>query len=543
MRYINAQSLSYRLVLKMTLMFAVFVFVLMVQVRPNGCERPNIVFIIADDLGWNDVGFHSGDVSTPNIDALAYHGVILTRHYAQPLCSPSRTALLTGDYPLRHGMQSTPCLAGVDDGLPTDVKIMPQYFSKLGYKSHLVGKWHQGYETLEQLPTRRGFDSFFGYLNGFLGYWDCIHYMNGVAGRDLRRNEEGAWRECYGNYLTDLLTNEAVKIIREHQEPDGLLLLLTHAAVHTTFLDIEREAPEGVQNITSRGYLRAMAERLDWSVGEVVRALNERGLLNNTIIAFISDNGAPTYSSSFSNHGSNWPLRGEKGSVHDGGVRTVAAVWSPLLKNLSRVSDQYFHISDWLPTLYTAAGGDVNELESKDGINQWDSLVTSTHGARDTIIVNIDEETRTEAVIKSNWKLVKNQNPKSVGINDDLYYGESGRWMTYDLERVNTSAVARILGPISDKYKTLRQSASINVPCSDETSAMGEDCHTRYCLYDILNDPTECYNLAANNSAIVADLKAILESYRPSLVSVPPKYYDSRASPKNWNDYWSPWIK
>nr|XP_024216965.1 arylsulfatase B-like [Halyomorpha halys] len=440
-------------------------------------------------------------------------------------------------------MQSTPCLAGVDDGLPPAVKIMPQYFSKLGYKSHLVGKWHQGYETPEQQPTRRGFDSFFGYLNGYLGYWDCTHYTNGVAGRDLRRNEEGAWRECYGNYLTELLTNEAVKVIRDHPEPDGLLLLLTHAAVHTTFMDIEREAPNGVQNTTGRGYLRAMIERLDWSVGEVVKALNERGLLNNTILVFIADNGAPTHASSFTNHGSNWPLRGEKGSVHDGGVRTVAAVWSPLLQNLSRISDQYFHISDWLPTLYAAAGGKSEELESKDGINQWDSLRSSTQSARDTIIINVDEETKTEAVIKNNWKLVKHNNPKLMGINDDYYYGESGRWMKYDAEKVNTSAVAQILGPIPDQYQMLKESASLNSPCPNETSAMAEDCHTDYCLFDILNDPTECYNLAANNSQIVADLKAIIDSYRPSLLPVSPKYFDSRANPKNWNDYWSPWIK
>ncbi|XP_066901742.1 arylsulfatase B [Halyomorpha halys] len=385
-----------------------FIILLSIVVLDFGvCERPNIVMIVADDLGWNDVGFHSGDVNTPNIDAMAYHGVILTRHYAQPVCSPSRAALLTGDYPLRHGMQGTPCGSGVNDGLPTDVMIMPQYFSKLGYKTHLIGKWHLGYATQEHLPTRRGFDSFFGYLNGFLGYWDGTHFTNVTAGRDVRRNEEGAWRECYGHYLTDVLTKEAVDVIKEHQEPDGLLLILSHAAVHTTFMDIEREAPNGVQNITGRGYLRAMVERLDWSVGEVVKAMNERGLLNNTILVFIADNGAPTNSSIFTNHGSNWPLRGEKDSMHDGGVRTVAAVWSPLFQNLSHVSDQYFHISDWLPTLYAAAGGNSDELESKDGINQWDSLRSSTQGARDTIIINIDEETNTEAVIKNNWKLVK----------------------------------------------------------------------------------------------------------------------------------------
>ncbi|CAH1403406.1 unnamed protein product [Nezara viridula] len=521
-----------------------FSILLIVLLDFGVCERPNIVIIIADDLGWNDVGFHGGDIETPNLDALAYHGIILNRHYAMPVCSPSRTALMSGDYPLRHGMQGTPCIAGIHDGLPLNVTIMPQYFSKLGYKSHLVGKWHLGYESADYLPTRRGFDSFFGYLNGYLGYWDYTHHATGIGvGRDIRRNEEGVWTECYGNYLTDLLTKEAVRVISEHPEEDGLLLVLSHAAVHTTHLGPEREAAPDVRNLTNRGFLRATAERMDLSVGEMTRALHEKRLLNNSIIVFISDNGAPTFTNVYTNYGSNWPLRGEKGSVHDGGVRTVAAIWSPLIEKKSRVSNQYFHVTDWLPTLYAAAGGQPEDLGSQDGINQWASLLSSSPGTRDMILLNINDADQTEAVIKNKWKLIKNHDPQLMQINNDIYYGENGRWMTYDAKKLNSSAVAHILGPVPENYRQLRQSASVDSPCTDEAAAAAEDCHTRYCLYDILTDPTECYNLAANNSKVVADLKAIIDSYRPSVVPSPIKFFDSRASPKNWNDYWSPWME
>lgn len=519
-----------------------FTILLTVFLDLGVCLRPNIVIIIADDLGWNDVGFHSGDAETPNIDALAYHGVIFNRHYALPVCSPSRTALMTGDYPLRHGMQAAPCSAGSHDGLPLNVKIMPEYFSNLGYKSHLVGKWHLGYESKGHLPTSRGFDSFFGYLNGFLGYWDYVHYSKGIrAGRDIRRNEEGVWGECYGHYLTDVLTKEAVRVISQHPGQGGLFLVLSHAAVHSTPLGPMREAPPRVSNTTNRGFLRATAERMDLSVGVVTRALHQRGLLNNSIIVFLSDNGAPTNTAQYTNYGSNWPLRGEKGSLHDGGVRTVAAIWSPLIEKKSRVSNQYFHISDWLPTLYAAAGGQPEDLENQDGIDQWTSLLSSTPGERDTILVNINDLHKTEAVIKNKWKLVKS-NSKQMRINVDAFYGENGRWMRYDAKKLNTSIVAQILGPVPKNYLELRRSASVDEGCTDKAAAIAEDCRTGYCLFDILNDPTECYNLASNNSRIVANLKAIIDSYRPSLVPTPPKNFDSRASPKNWNDYWSPWM-
>ncbi|XP_066901765.1 arylsulfatase B [Halyomorpha halys] len=524
-------------------MYLCFELILLLQfVARLRSERPNIVIIIADDLGWNDVGFHGGDMDTPNIDALAYNGVILTRHYSQPVCSPSRTALLTGDYPFRNGMQGRACVAGIPDGLRTGVKLMPEYFSTLGYTSHLIGKWHIGFQTPNHLPTRRGFNTFFGYLNGFLGYWDGTHYDGGNAGRDIRRNEEGAWRTTYGKYLTKLLTEEAINIIDDHEGTEGLLMIVAEAAAHATNLNVEREAPSDVKNTTKRGYLRATVRELDWSVGQIVSALEKKQILNNTIIIFIADNGAPSVSPTFCNSGSNWPLRGEKLSIHEGGVRTIAAAWSPLFEETSRVSDQLFHITDWLPTLYAAAGGDPKELEIHDGINQWPFLAQSKPGTRDTIVVDIDDVSDCEAIIKGNWKLVKNHAISNEKKFSDNYYGEDGRWMSYNDTNLKNSIVAKVLGGVPKNYRQLRDTSTIFSVCPDEGVSVGEDCHNNYCLYDVYQDPTECYNMAQNHTDIVENLKAILDDYRKYLVPNTAKKYDPNSDPKYWNDYWSPWL-
>ncbi|CAH1401303.1 unnamed protein product [Nezara viridula] len=504
--------------------------------RTARCHRPTIVIIVADDLGWNDVGFHSGDVHTPNLDSLAYHGIILNRHYSQPLCSPSRTALLTGDYPFRHGMQGRPCLAGHQHGLKPGVKLMPEYFSRLGYRSHLVGKWHLGYESIDHLPTRRGFDSFFGYYNGFLGYWDGTHYASEMVGRDFWRNETGAWREVYGTYLTDLLTKEAIKIIEDHHG-EGLLLVIGHAAVHGTDLPLSREAPPQVSNNTERGYLRAMTEKLDWSVGEIVSALGKKGDLDNSIIVFMSDNGGLPASPARQNGASNWPLRGEKKSVHEGGVRTVALAWSPLFNKSSRVSEQLFHISDWLPTLYAAAGGSPEDLPIKDGINQWHSLSSAERGPRDTLVVDINDLDNSEAIIEGRWKLVKNYAPDIKLKIADGYYGQSGYWMPYDKEGVEGSTVNKRLGPLPANYSELRKIARVEHVCSGASNN-----YCNYCLFDVFHDPTECKDLSSTYPAIASNLKRLLDSYRPYVVPGKVVPFDERAYPKYSEDYWAPWL-
>lgn len=506
-------------------------------------ERPNIVFIIADDLGFHDVGFHGSDVRTPNIDALAGHGIILKRHYALPSCSPSRAALMTAKYPIRTGMQGLPIGSGVAKGLPLNEKIFPQYFKDLDYKSHLVGKWHLGYETWAHVPTNRGFNSFYGYYGGAIGYYDAIFSQYGMSGRDFRRDETPIWEEVYGKYMTDVLTKEAVSVIKNHEGRGGLLLFLTHLAPHKGNHDLLREAPPNNVNFTERGVYRATVRRLDDSVGELVSALNDKGILNNTIIVFLSDNGAPTvdYINGYENHGSNWPLRGLKMSSHEGGIRTPALIWSPLLKQ-PRISTDLFHISDWLPTLYTAAGGNSRALRYKDGISQWHSLVTGVPGPRNEVLLNIDEFSENEAIIKGKWKLVKSYELSSPVAFYDSYYERPGTIDPYNEVDVENSVAGLILGKPKVPYQEVLQGARINQSCPDVSAAEATDCSSKYCLYDILADELECRDLSSHYPLIVSELESKLSSFKrvmlPGRLNVP----DPKADPKYWGDYWSPWL-
>uniref|UniRef100_A0A023GDJ8 Putative arylsulfatase b ixodes scapularis arylsulfatase b n=1 Tax=Amblyomma triste TaxID=251400 RepID=A0A023GDJ8_AMBTT len=182
------------------------------------CARtpPHIIIFIADDLGWDDVSFHgSSQIPTPNLDALAADGIILNSHYVQSSCAPSRAALMTGRYPIRTGMQGL--FPGIEGpwGLPMNVPILPQYLKKLGYETHLVGKWHLGYYMEKFTPTFRGFDSFYGFYNGEEDYYSHdidIQYQK-EACLDFWFNRDPL-RTANGSYSTTLFTQRAQQLIQ-----------------------------------------------------------------------------------------------------------------------------------------------------------------------------------------------------------------------------------------------------------------------------------------------------------------------------------------
>ncbi|KAL1422454.1 hypothetical protein MTO96_022317 [Rhipicephalus appendiculatus] len=382
------------------------------------CERmrPHIVFFLADDVGWDDVSFHgSSQIPTPNLDTLAADGVILNNYYVTPYCTPSRAALMTGLYPIRTGMQGVPIDVAQPWGLPTDVRILPQYLKEFGYETHLVGKEnHVG-----------------------LDFW-------------LNKKPQ---RSDNGTYSTSLYTKRAQYIIENRTKSKPLLLVITHQAAHSALERQMLQAPQ--ENIAKFPYIgeknrtiyAGMVDALDQSVGQVVKALGDAGMLENTVIAFSSDNGGAPWGK-HNSRGFNWPLRGAKGTVWEGGTRAAAFIWSPLLARRRRVSNELMHITDWLPTFYSIAGGDAAKMAELDGHDMWRPLSHGQRSPRVELLYNYDYTfTKSAALRNSRYKLLMD----GTGVFADRYNVPGGSRPGHDLDSlVARSTVASVL---KDFYK------------------------------------------------------------------------------------------
>jgi len=289
--------------------------------------KPNILYIVADDLGWKDVGFHGSDIKTPTLDALAAKGAKLEQFYALPMCTPTRAALITGRYPLRYGLQTAVIPQGHTYGLATDEWLLPQALKEAGYETAIVGKWHLGHADKKFWPRQRGFDYQYGPLIGEIDYF--THKVDGKV--DWYRNNEVVEEE---GYSTTLLGDDAVKLIKEHDPATPLFLYLAFNAVHTPY-----QAPpkyldqyKNIQDPSRQAYA-ASATAMDEQIGRVVAALDQKDMLDNTLIIFQSDNGGtrdPLFAGAITDMSKvvlppdNGPYRGGKGTLYEGGTRVVA---------------------------------------------------------------------------------------------------------------------------------------------------------------------------------------------------------------------------
>jgi len=274
-------------------------------------SRPNLVLILADDLGYRDVSIHGGGIPTPEIDQLAASGVRFTQAYStSSVCAPSRAAILTGRYQNRFGFEFNLLEAAqaeaVAPGLPTSETTLAELLSGAGYKSAIIGKWHLGLASRFS-PLSRGFDEFFGSL------WSSLPYF--PADKKRRVLIRGHQPHVEDEYLTDAFTREAVDFIARNRD-DPFFLFLSYTAPHTP-MQATRESMKGCGAWRgSRRRYCGMVRSLDHGVGRVLRALREHGIEDETLVVFTNDNGGAS-----NNSADNRPLRGFKGGMYEGGLR------------------------------------------------------------------------------------------------------------------------------------------------------------------------------------------------------------------------------
>jgi arylsulfatase A-like enzyme len=373
--------------------------------EPRSVKPPNIVFILADDLGWADVSFHGGEIKTPNIDKLAAAGARLEQFYVQPVCSPTRAALMTGRYPMRHGLQVGVVRPWAQYGLPLEERTLPQALKEVGYETAICGKWHLGHFQRPYLPTQRGFDHQYGHYNGALDYF--THMRDG--GFDWHRDDAECRDEGYSTFL---LTDEASRIIRQHDLHKPLFLYVPFNAAHAPHQVPQKYTEPYAHFQEPRRTYAGMVSAMDESIGRIVTALEEQGLRRNTLIIFSSDNGGP-------NPGrvtSNGPFRAGKGTLYEGGVRVAAfATWDGHIKPGTAVNEP-LHMVDWYPTLLKLAGVSLQQKLPVDGKDAWLTITQGKPSPHEEILLNTTP--RHGAIRVGDWKLVINGN--KTGADDGV---------------------------------------------------------------------------------------------------------------------------
>lgn len=360
----------------------------------GAAEKPNVVFFLADDLGREDCGFMGGkEIKTPRLDKLAAAGTRLDAFYVQPLCSPTRAALLTGRYPMRHGLQVGVVRPWAQYGLPLEERTLAQALKEAGYATAIVGKWHLGHFAPEYLPTRRGFDHQYGHYNGAIDYF--THLRDG--GFDWHRDDQACRDD---GYSTHLIAKDAAKFIADHAGKQPFFLYVPFTAVHSP-----HQAPakyrEPYQSLTGeRRKYAGMLAAMDEAVGRIVQAVEKAGVRKSTLFVFSSDNGGPAPGKVTDNG----KFRAGKGTLYEGGVRAAAfATWDGHIPAGTACSEP-LHMVDWYPTLLKLCGAKTEQPLSVDGLDIWPTLTQDKPSPHEAILLNV---TPNEGAVRlGKWKLM-----------------------------------------------------------------------------------------------------------------------------------------
>ena len=458
---------------------------------------PNVIFILADDLGYGDLQCYGNPyLETPHINQLAAEGILFTDYYSpSPLCAPARAGILTGKYNHRTGAVDVSSNRGIDR-IALSEKTIGNYFQDIGYKTGLIGKWHNGLYSLPYLPHKRGFDLFYGFPNGGQDYYEWNMMRNGV------------YEQSDGRYSTHALSEEAVKFIRDCNSVP-FLLFLSHHAPHSPF-----QAPDSlIQKYKERlgdkypekvATIYAMIEAMDQGVGDILDVLDAMDLRSNTIIVFTSDNGAayidrdnPRYQG---------PFAGMKGKVLEQGIRVPAIIsWKGRMPE-GKVSTVPIHGCDWIPTFLEFAGVyDPKDNTDFDGVSLVDFLLRGDSAQlihrpfffqknRYTPVMHSEA-----AIRKGPWK---------------LYWPGIESTMKKQMVRDNPSYRKGITDPHWE------MPIDDNIPDHNEAEAY----HPR--LFNLKKDPSERYDVSAQYPALVNTMRSQYDHWFTTVM-------------RDWNISWS----
>ena len=476
--------------------------------------KPNLVFVLVDDWGFADVSFRNPAISSPNFERLATkEGLILDRHYVFKYCSPSRASFLTGRFP-HHAHQWNPPQSGLV-GANINMTMIPAKLKTAGYKTHMVGKWHEGFYLKKFLPVNRGFDT----MSGFLGGAEDHMTQEIICAVDYWKNDAIDTRN--GTYDDYIYVEDLSKILTEHNPSDPFFLYLPLHNVHAPL-----QAPDEFLNLyplnstcSDRRTIQAMVSVADNVTGFVVKLLKDKGMWDNTLLVVSADNGgAPC-------EGSNYPLKGSKMTFYEGGVRSLAFVSGGLLPSDRRekTTEGFIHIADWYTTFCQLAGVDPDDSGTGkfpvDGMNVW------------PIITGENEKTQHEQIpLGYHFDFSSNSNYEGALIvgNHKLIVGSQGR----------------------EGHCDTVMWSPLDYPCSKGPE--NNDCDP-YCVFDIIQDPSERHNLAKEQPDLLSELLSRYNKYGQEPKELQNQGYDSsKAVPNDPNacklmqekgGYWYPWAE
>ena len=444
--------------------------------------RPNIVFIVADDMGYGDFGcFNFGASQTPALDHLIANGVSLTQHYsAAPVCAPARASLLTGRYPHRTGAIDTLELRGLDR-MALRERTVADYLGAGGYATGLVGKWHNGALDPRYHPNRRGFREFAGFSGGWSPYVDYhLDYNGSISKSD-------------GRYITDVFTTEGVEFIRRHaREP--FFLLLAYSAPHFPFHALDDDLAPFVETgafTKAVSHIYGMIRCMDRGVARVLDELERQQIAENTLVLFTSDNGPQMHGSGeASSHRYNCGFAGAKLLVYEGGIRVPMALRWPAMLGTPRQIHDVVHFTDWLPTLLAAAEVEPPRHVKLDGVNVLPLLLGEL----------------AEVPARRFWQW--NRYQPAIECNAAIRDGD-WKLVRPAIDELMEVAPTDLAMEIESKYRPERFESLVETPEPERGAAVAVPSQ----LFDRRSDPLEQHDLAADHPERVRRMEAKIAAW------------------------------